>query len=240
MLELNQTAPTFALYDAHENLHQLSDYQDHWLVIYFYPKDNTPGCTKEACALRDDSEKFAQLNTKVIGISTDNSKSHLSFSKKQSLAFTLLADPDGKVSATYGALFKLGPVKFCKRHSFIISPDGKIMKIYRSVSPRLHSQELLKDLKDLQTKTSNRRAMLPHNILGLLSPTFIRLRSEWEMPWSPCVRLNYAKKPAPLRLPQMAGRLFGMQFLPPSRATSALRISELPCRLPGTKNHHSA
>ncbi|TXL08378.1 hypothetical protein BMR08_14185, partial [Methylococcaceae bacterium CS2] len=81
-----------------------------------------------------------------------------------------------------------------------------------------------------------RRAMLPHNILGLLSPTFIRLRSEWEMPWSPCVRLNYAQNPAPLRLPQMAGRLFGMQFLPPSRATSALRISELPCRLPGTKN----
>ncbi|TXL19224.1 hypothetical protein BMR03_09465 [Methylococcaceae bacterium HT2] len=85
-----------------------------------------------------------------------------------------------------------------------------------------------------------RRAMLPHEILGLLSPTFIRLRSEWEMPWSPCVRLNYAQNPAPLRLPQMAERLFGMQFLPPSRATSALRIRELPCRLPGTKNHHSA
>ena len=149
-LELTQTAPNFALYDAHENLQQLTDYQNHWLVIYFYPKDNTPGCTKEACALRDDSEAFANLNTKVIGISTDNSKSHLGFSNKQSLPFTLLSDPEGTVSTAYGALFKLGPIKFCKRHSFIIDPAGKIAKIYRSVSPSLHSQELLRDLQDLQ------------------------------------------------------------------------------------------
>jgi len=150
MLELHEKAPDFALYDAHENLHQLSDYRDQWLVIYFYPKDNTPGCTKEACALRDDNEKFANLNTKVVGISTDNSKSHLGFSEKQSLPFTLLADPEGKVSAAYGALFKLGPVKFCKRHSFIIDPAGKVVKIYRSVIPSLHSQELLQELHNLQ------------------------------------------------------------------------------------------
>jgi len=150
MLELHEKAPDFALYDAHENLHQLSDYRDQWLVIYFYPKDNTPGCTKEACALRDDNEKFANLNTKVVGISTDNSKSHLGFSEKQSLPFTLLADPQGKASAAYGALFKLGPVKFCKRHSFIIDPTGKIAKIYRSVLPSLHSQELLQELHNLQ------------------------------------------------------------------------------------------
>ncbi|NOR79665.1 MAG: redoxin domain-containing protein [Methyloprofundus sp.] len=150
MIELNQPAPDFLLNDAHGALHKLEDYQRHWLVIYFYPKDNTPGCTKEACALRDDSDKFTRLNTKVIGISTDNSKSHLNFSTKQSLPFTLLADPDGKVSSAYGALFKLGPVKFCKRHSFIIDPTGKIAKIYRSVSPGLHSQELLKDLQELQ------------------------------------------------------------------------------------------
>lgn len=150
MLEINQAAPSFSLYDAHETLHQLTDYQNHWLVIYFYPKDNTPGCTKEACALRDDSEQFANLNTKVIGISTDNSKSHLGFSTKHSLPFTLLADPDGKVSAAYGALFKLGPLKFCKRHSFIINPQGKIAKIYRNVSPGLHSQELLQALNNLQ------------------------------------------------------------------------------------------
>ncbi|HIG64257.1 MAG TPA: peroxiredoxin [Methyloprofundus sp.] len=150
MLEINQTAPNFALYDAHENLQQLTDFQNYWLVIYFYPKDNTPGCTKEACALRDDNEEFSKLNTKVIGISTNNSESHLNFSEQQSLPFTLLADPEGTVSAAYGSLFKLGPIKFCKRHSFIIDPAGKIAKIYRSVSPSLHSQELLQDLQSLQ------------------------------------------------------------------------------------------
>lgn len=154
MIELNQTAPDFLLNDAHETLHTLKDYQGHWLIIYFYPKDNTPGCTKEACVLRDDSEKFTSLNTRIIGISTDNSKSHLNFSQKQSLPFTLLADPDGKVSSDYGALFKLGPIKLSKRHSFIIDPAGKIAKIYRSVSPSLHSQELLQDLQALQEKYS--------------------------------------------------------------------------------------
>lgn len=96
MLELNQAAPNFVLYDAHENLHQLSDYQGQWLVIYFYPKDNTPGCTKEACALRDDHEAFAKLKTQVVGISTDNSKTHLNFTAKQSLPFTLLRRPGRK------------------------------------------------------------------------------------------------------------------------------------------------
>jgi len=152
MLSLNTDAPSFTLLDAHEKKHKLEDYQNNWLVIYFYPKDNTPGCTKEACALRDDYQIFTDLNTEVIGISTDNSHSHANFTTKQSLNFTLLADPKGVVSQAYGALFKLGPVKFSKRHSFIINPKGKIVKIYRSVSPSLHSQELLTDLRELQKK----------------------------------------------------------------------------------------
>ncbi len=156
MLELKQAAPDFSLYDAQKTLHTLADYQGRWLVIYFYPKDNTPGCTKEACALRDDNEQFNALNADIIGISTDNSQSHLDFSAKQSLPFTLLADPDGKVSkAAYGALFKLGPIKFCKRHSFIIDPTGHIAKIYRSVSPALHSQELLQDLQQIQNQSNH-------------------------------------------------------------------------------------
>lgn len=150
MIEINQPAPEFSLYDANKSLHKLDDYQGQWLVVYFYPKDNTPGCTKEACAIRDDYEEFAAVNCKVIGISTDKSTSHLIFSEKQSLPFTLLADPDGAVSKAYDALFKLGPIKFCKRHSFIIDPEGKIAKIYRSVVPGLHSQELLRDLQQLQ------------------------------------------------------------------------------------------
>ncbi len=152
MLTINQSAPNFSLYDAHEALHNLDDYKKHWLVLYFYPKDNTPGCTKEACALRDDSAKFKDLKTKIIGISTDNSKSHLDFSQKQTLDFTLLADPKGVVSSDYDALFKLGPIKFSKRHSFIIDPLGKIAKIYRSVSPGVHSQELIDDLQQLQSE----------------------------------------------------------------------------------------
>jgi peroxiredoxin Q/BCP len=152
MLTINQPAPNFSLYDAHNAVHKLDDYKGHWLVIYFYPKDNTPGCTKEACALRDDSAKFEALNTQIIGISTDSSKSHQSFSQKQNLIFTLLADTKGEVSKAYGALFKLGPVKFSKRHSFIIDPAGRVSKIYRSVSPSLHSQELLNDLKQLQAE----------------------------------------------------------------------------------------
>jgi len=150
MLELNQTAPDFSLTDAHGKLHHLSDYQGQWILLYFYPKDNTPGCTKEACALQEDKQNFTQKKLQIIGISTDTSESHLKFSQKQNLEFTLLADTGGKVSALYGALFKLGPIKFSKRHSFIINPEGKIVKIYRKVSPSFHSQELLDDLADLQ------------------------------------------------------------------------------------------
>ena len=150
MLEINQSAPDFSLADAQGISHSLNDFQGQWLILYFYPKDNTPGCTKEACSLRDDLAQFKDLNATVIGISTDNSASHLKFIEKQSLNFSLLADTDGKVSASYNALFKLGPIKFSKRHSFIINPEGNITKIYRSVSPSLHSQELLSDLAQLQ------------------------------------------------------------------------------------------
>jgi len=150
MLEINQPAPDFNLADAQGISHSLKDFQGQWLVLYFYPKDNTPGCTKEACSLRDDLAQFKNLHATVIGISTDNSASHLKFIEKQSLNFSLLADTDGKVSASYHALFKLGPIKFSKRHSFIINPEGNITKIYRSVSPNLHSQELLNDLVQLQ------------------------------------------------------------------------------------------
>ncbi|MBE0470293.1 MAG: peroxiredoxin [Methyloprofundus sp.] len=155
MLTINQPAPHFSLYDAHEVLHKLDDYKNHWLVVYFYPKDNTPGCTTEACSLQDDSAKFAALHTQIIGISTDSSKSHLNFSQKQRLTFTLLADPKGEVSKAYEALFKLGPLKFSKRHSFIIDPNGKVAKIYRSVSPSIHSQELINDLQQLQAEFKN-------------------------------------------------------------------------------------
>jgi peroxiredoxin Q/BCP len=149
MLQINQVAPDFSLSDAYGKQHSIQSFHGQWLVLYFYPKDNTPGCTTEACSLRDDNQQFKDLNTLIVGISTDTCASHLKFLEKQSLNFILLADTDGKVSKSYHALFKVGPIKFSKRHSFIINPEGQIMKEYRSVSPHLHSQELLTDLRQL-------------------------------------------------------------------------------------------
>lgn len=151
MLHINDTAPNFTLLDAQKTPHTLTDYQGQWLILYFYPKDHTPGCTQEACTLRDDFQHFSALKTQIIGVSTDKTQNHHKFTTKHQLNFPLLADPKGKISQLYGALFKLGPLKFSKRHSFIINPTGKIAKIYRNVNPSEHSQELLTDLQHLQS-----------------------------------------------------------------------------------------
>ena len=147
-------APGFSLVDQNHKTHRLEDYKDQWLVVYFYPKDDTPGCTKEACNFRDDIYKIRALNGVVLGISLDDSKSHEEFAKKYSLPFSLLADTDGTVSAAYDALTKFGPIKFSKRHSFIIGPDGIIRKVYRSVDTDRHSQQIIDDLTSL-IKTTN-------------------------------------------------------------------------------------
>ncbi len=150
MLTLNQAAPDFTLSDTQNIAHSLTDYQGKWLILFFYPKDNTPHCTKEACSFRDDYSQFGDLNAQIIGINTNNNQSHLGFTEKHQLPFTLLSDPQGKVSALYGALFKLGPLKYSKRHSFLIDPKGILVKIYRDVKAESHTQELLQDLNTLQ------------------------------------------------------------------------------------------
>lgn len=147
-------APSFSLKDQNHKTHRLEDYRGQWLVVYFYPKDDTPGCTKEACNFRDDIFKIRALNGVVLGISLDDSKSHEEFAKKYSLPFSLLADTDGEVSAAYNALTKFGPIKFSKRHSFIIGPDGIIKKVYRSVDTDRHSEQIINDLTSL-IKTTN-------------------------------------------------------------------------------------
>jgi peroxiredoxin Q/BCP len=152
ILETGNKAPDFSLLDNNKKKYSLSDYQDQWLVLFFYPKDNTPGCTVEACQFRNDYKNILALNTKILGINTDNSESHTQFINKQQLPFPLLSDETGVVSKRYGTLFKLGPIKFCKRHSFIISPQGNIAKIYRKVTPSEHSEQVISDLKRLQTK----------------------------------------------------------------------------------------
>ena len=131
--------------------HKLTDYSGKWLVLYFYPKDDTPGCTKEACNFRDDIYHIRELNAEVVGVSTNDAGSHNEFTKKYSLPFDLLSDKDAVVARSYDAAWKFGPLSKAKRHSFIISPDGKVVKIFRKVNPKDHSNEIIAELKSLQT-----------------------------------------------------------------------------------------
>jgi peroxiredoxin Q/BCP len=144
-----QPAPSFDLPDHLGQRHRLQDYAGNWVVLYFYPKNDTPGCTKEACSFRDDLLQLEKLGAKVIGASVDDTDSHAKFAKKYNLPFPLLVDKDGKLAASYGALTNLGIVKFAKRYTFLIDPNGKIAKVYLSVDTSRHSQEIINDLKQL-------------------------------------------------------------------------------------------
>jgi len=151
-LSSNDKAPDFKLPDANGRLHQLAEYSGQWLVLYFYPKDDTPGCTKEACYFRDDLAKLEALGAKVVGVSVDDGKSHIAFAKKYNLPFPLLSDKDGLVANQYGALTNLGLVKIAKRYTFLIDPEGRIAKTYFSVDTSRHSQEIIDDLTRLKSK----------------------------------------------------------------------------------------
>lgn len=148
-VKAGQTAPSFNLPDQNGKLHSLTDYAGAWVVLYFYPKDDTPGCTKEACSFRDDLFKLEKLGAKVIGVSVDNTDSHARFAKKYRLPFPLLADKDGKVADSYGALTNLGLIKIAKRYTFLIDGQGKIAKTYLKVDTSRHSQEIIDDLTQL-------------------------------------------------------------------------------------------
>ncbi len=150
---INSKAPEFNIMDASGNTISLSDFKGKWLVIFFYPKDDTPGCTKEACNFRDDYSAIKLLGAQVVGISLDKITSHQKFKEKHQLPFILLSDSQGKVAKEYGALFKFMFIKFSKRHSFIIDPQGLIRKEYRSVNPYTHSIQIIDDLKALQGKS---------------------------------------------------------------------------------------
>ena len=145
-------APDFNLPDAGGKPHKLADYAGKWVVLYFYPKDDTPGCTKEACRFRDDLAQLDKLGAQVIGVSVDDTDSHARFAKKYHLPFPLLADKDGKVADSYGALTNLYLVKIAKRYTFLIDPQGRIAKTYLSVDASRHSQEIIDDLKLLTVK----------------------------------------------------------------------------------------
>jgi peroxiredoxin Q/BCP len=153
-LEVGQPAPSFRLGDQGGKLRQLSDYRGHWLVLYFYPKDDTPGCTAEACHFRDDIMTLRGLKAEVVGISIDAAESHARFAAKYHLPFPLLADTDGAAAQAYGALFKLGPFKLARRETFIIRPDGMLGQAFRSVDPANHAAEVARALRNLQASAT--------------------------------------------------------------------------------------
>ena len=149
-LRPGDTAPPFELLDQYSKSHRLSDYRGQWLVLYFYPKDDTPGCTTEACEFRDDVGVLKRMGVALLGVSTDDVKSHQEFAQKYHLPFSLLSDARGEVARRYGSLMSMGPLKFAKRHTFIVDPDGRIARIYRNVRPKQHSDQVIADLEQLR------------------------------------------------------------------------------------------
>ena len=130
----------------------LKDYRGSWVVLYFYPKDQTPGCTREAHNFQVDQAKYAERHAVVLGVSVDSVDSHKKFCTKEGLNFKLLADTDGKVSKAYGSLTNFGVVKFAARHTFLIDPSGKVAKAYTSVDPARHNEEVLAALDQMQRR----------------------------------------------------------------------------------------
>ena len=146
-LKPGDKAPDFSLRTDEGNTIKLSDYEGNSTVIlYFYPKDQTPGCTKEACNFRDNLEKFNEFGAKVLGVSVDDVDSHRSFKEKDNLNFTLLADPEKKVTKEYGVLNKFG---IASRVTFVIDKQGIVKKIYEKVNPSTNYKELLDYLKTM-------------------------------------------------------------------------------------------
>lgn len=152
-LQIGDFAPDFSLPDGEGNLVHLEDLRGKWVVLYFYPRDNTPGCTKEACSFRDTYADYQSQNVVVLGVSTDDAKSHTKFSTKFNLPFPLLTDADGQMATQYDSY---GLKKFMgkeymgiSRNTFVIDPSGKIAKIYRKVKPETHAAEILADLATL-------------------------------------------------------------------------------------------
>jgi peroxiredoxin Q/BCP len=142
-------APAFELKDQQGEAHRLEDYRGKWLVLYFYPKDDTPGCTTQACEFRDNIFAFRRLGAEIVGISLDSVDSHKAFAEKHGLPFTLLADEDGAVALEYGVLKNFGVVKLASRQTFLVSPDGVVARHYEKVDVDTHSAEVLKDIETL-------------------------------------------------------------------------------------------
>jgi len=152
---IGSMAPDFTLPSQEGAQVSLKDYRGKWVVLYFYPKDFTSGCTIEAHNFQRDQPQYAQRNAVVLGVSVDSADSHKQFCTKEGLNFKLLADTSHRVSSQYGSLMNFGVTQIAARHTFLIDPQGKIVRTYTSVNPNQHSEEVLAELDELQKSTAN-------------------------------------------------------------------------------------
>ncbi|HEY6642578.1 peroxiredoxin [Povalibacter sp.] len=153
--QLGSPAPEFKLQDQNGKWQQLKDYRGKWVALYFYPKDQTPGCTTQACEFRDNIFAFRDAGAVILGISVDDVESHKRFAEKHGLPFPILADPTKATAKEYGVLKKyFGTLEAARRDTFLIDPQGRVVKRYMDVDPKGHSEVVLKDIKELQKKAS--------------------------------------------------------------------------------------
>jgi thioredoxin-dependent peroxiredoxin len=152
MPQVGQQAPDFTLPSQDNTQISLDSFKGKWVVLYFYPKDMTTGCTIEAHNFQRDQDKYTKDNAVILGVSVDSTDSHKQFCTKENLTFRLLADPDKKVVKAYGSLGNFGPVEIAKRNTFLIDPTGKIVKIWTGVKPDTHSEEVLAELATVEQK----------------------------------------------------------------------------------------
>lgn len=154
MLEVGQVAPEFTLFDQVGDRRSLADARGRWLVLYFYPKDDTPGCTKEACAFRDATPRFEGLDAVVWGVSADDERAHQKFARKYDLNFPLLVDPDKSTLSAYGAWAEkcmYGRTYMgVPRITYLIDPKGKVARVWPKVSPEGHAEEVAAALEELR------------------------------------------------------------------------------------------
>ena len=148
--EVGKPAPDFSLTTGDGSQVSLKDYYGKWVVLYFYPKDFTSGCTLEARNFQRDLSKYSDAGVVILGVSVDTAQSHKDFCAKEGLNFKLLADPDAKVSTEYGSVMDYKGQKLAARNTFIINPDGDVVKVYTGVKPAEHSEQVLKDLAALK------------------------------------------------------------------------------------------
>ena len=149
-------APGFSLPDQNGATRRLAEWRGRWVVLYFYPKDDTPGCTTEACAFRDDLARLTALDAQVVGVSVDDTLSHKVFAEKYHLPFPLLSDATAEVARQYGALSDWLVIKVAKRYTFLVDPAGRIARVYLSVDASRHSSEIVTDLKALRARPAAR------------------------------------------------------------------------------------